>query len=81
MDISLHKSGNSEASAIHEMQIKAFMPLLDKYRDFETSPANESVERIIARMNQPFSDYYIIKDSNIAVGAIRILRKDGSHKR
>jgi len=78
MDISLHKSGISEASAIHEMQIRSFMPLLDKYRDFETSPANEPVERIIARMNQPFSDYYIIKDSNIAVGAIRILRKDNS---
>lgn len=68
MDISLVKSGLSEASTIHEMQIKAFMPLLDKYQDFDTSPANESIERIISRMNQSFTDYYIIKSSNISVG-------------
>lgn len=76
MDISLFKSGLNEASIIHEMQIKAFMPLLDKYQDYETSPANESEERIIDRLNQPFTDYYIIKSSDISVGAIRIVRKE-----
>lgn len=74
MDISLFKSGLNEASIIHEMQIKAFMPLLEKYQDYETSPANESVERIIDRLNQPFTDYYIIKISNNPVGAIRIVK-------
>ena len=76
MDISLFKSGLNEASIIHEMQIKSFTPLLDKYQDYETSPANESVERIIDRLNQSFTDYYIIKCSNISVGAIRIVRKE-----
>lgn len=51
MDITLIKSGLNEASMIHEMQIKSFMPLLHKYQDYETSPANESVERIIDRLN------------------------------
>ncbi|AZS16596.1 GNAT family N-acetyltransferase [Paenibacillus lutimineralis] len=74
MEISLFKSGLNEASIIHEMQIKAFMPLLEKYQDYETSPANESVERIIDRLNQPFTDYYIIKISNNPVGAIRIVK-------
>ena len=76
MEISLSKSDLNEASIIHEMQTKAFMPLLDKYHDFETSPANETLERIISRMNQSFTDYYIIKSSSIAVGAIRIVRKE-----
>ncbi|MEC0091977.1 GNAT family N-acetyltransferase [Paenibacillus macquariensis] len=76
MEISLVKSGLNEASTIHEMQMKAFMPLFDKYQDFETSPANESVERIISRMNQSFTDYYIIKSSNISLGAVRIVRKE-----
>lgn len=76
MEISLSKSDLNEASTIHEMQTKAFMPLLDKYHDFETSPANETLERIISRMNQSFTDYYIIKSSSIAVGAIRIVRKE-----
>ncbi|MGZ9583762.1 GNAT family N-acetyltransferase [Paenibacillus marinisediminis] len=76
MEISLIKSGLDEASIIHEMQIKAFMPLLEKYQDYETSPANESVERIMTRMNQPYSDYFTIRCSDIIVGAIRIVRKE-----
>jgi len=76
MEIFLVKSGLNEAATIHEMQIKAFMPLFDKYQDFETSPAKESVERIKNRMNQSFTDYYIIKSSNISLGAVRIVRKE-----
>ncbi|MFC5405878.1 GNAT family N-acetyltransferase [Cohnella soli] len=76
MNITLFKSGLNEASTIHEMQIKAFMPLLEKYEDYETSPANESVERIIDRMKQSFTDYYIIQSSNTSVGAIRVVKKE-----
>lgn len=76
MDISLFKAGLNEASIIHKMQIKAFMPLLNKYQDYETSPANESEERVIDRINQSLTDYYIIKKSNVSVGAIRIIRKE-----
>lgn len=76
MDITLFKSGLKEASVIHEMQIKTFKPLLNKYQDYDTSPANESLERIIDRLKQSFTDYYIIKSSNLSVGAIRIVRKE-----
>lgn len=75
MKITLSKAGLTDASDILEMQIKAFIPLLHKYRDYETSPANETIERIISRMNQSFSEYYIIKNTYIPVGAIRIIRK------
>ena len=47
MDISLIKSAQHEAPIIHKMQVKAFMSLLEKYQDYETSPANEAMERII----------------------------------
>ncbi|MDR9856191.1 GNAT family N-acetyltransferase [Paenibacillus sp. VCA1] len=76
MTLTLFKSGINEAVVIHEMQIKAFMPLLNKYQDYETNPANESLERVIDRVNQTYSDYYIIKNDNIPVGAIRIRRKE-----
>ncbi|GAB6988709.1 hypothetical protein [Paenibacillus pini] len=56
MELSLFKAGLNEASIIHEMQNKAFMPLLNKYQDIETSPANETVERIIDRLKQSFTD-------------------------
>ncbi|WP_339317129.1 GNAT family N-acetyltransferase [Paenibacillus sp. FSL R10-2734] len=76
MEISLFKSSLNEASIIHEMQVKTFMPFLNKYQDYETSPANESVERTIDRLNQSFTEYYIIKSSDLNVGAIRIVRKE-----
>jgi GNAT superfamily N-acetyltransferase len=76
MVLSLFKTGLNEAYLIHEMQIKAFMPLLNKYQDYDTSPANETMERIIDRLKQSFTDYYIIKNSNVPVGAIRIVRKE-----
>lgn len=81
MVITLIKAGLNEASLIYEMQIKAFMPLFEKYQDFETSPANEAVERTIERLNQTTTDYYIIKESNIPVGAIRIVRKENNNYR
>ncbi|MEK4475614.1 hypothetical protein NSQ91_20500 [Paenibacillus sp. FSL R7-0048] len=67
MEISLSKADASDAAFIHEMQVKAFMPLLEKYKDYETSPANESVEQIRDRINQSFADYYMIKYFDIAV--------------
>jgi GNAT superfamily N-acetyltransferase len=76
MGISLWKSDVSDAEVLHEMQIKAFKPLLEKYQDYETSPANESLEQIISRINQSYTDYYIIKNSDIAVGGVRIVKKD-----
>lgn len=76
MDISLIKAELKDAETIHVMQIKSFMDLLERYQDFETSPANEPIEKIIDRINQPFSDYYIIKRAGAAVGGIRIVKND-----
>ncbi|MBP2898892.1 GNAT family N-acetyltransferase [Escherichia coli] len=76
MNITLHRSGLDEAPIIHEMQIKAFLPLLNKYRDYGTNPANESLERVIHRLSQSFTDYYLIKTPEAIVGAIRIVRKE-----
>ncbi|MEK4106277.1 N-acetyltransferase [Paenibacillus sp. FSL R10-2791] len=76
MEISLCKADASDAAFIHEMQVKAFMPLLEKYKDYETSPANESVEQIRDRINHSFADYYMIKSFDIVVGGVCILKKE-----
>lgn len=47
MALSLVKAGLNEAYMIHEMQIKAFIPLLEKYQDYETS-------RIVRKENSTF---------------------------
>ncbi len=75
MKISLVKAKLKDAETIHAMKVKTFMPLLDKYQDFETNPANESIERVINRINQSFTDYYIIKNFATVVGGIRIIKR------
>lgn len=75
MEVSLYKADVKDAGTVHEMKIKAFMPLLEKYQDFATSPANETVERIITQINQSFTDYFIIYHLEVAVGGIRVVKK------
>lgn len=52
MNIRLEKSSNEDAQNIFEIQVKAFMPLLEKYKDYNTNPANETIERVITRINK-----------------------------
>lgn len=78
MEVSLSRAEVKDATTIHEMQTQAFLPLLEKYLDHDTNPANETLERTLERMNQPLADNYIIWNSKVAVGAIRVMKKDNS---
>ena len=66
MEINLVRADLDDAKEIHAMQIAAFRELLEKYQDFETSPASESVEKVEARLRQDVTSYYFI-----CVGASR----------
>jgi len=55
--------------------VEAFKLLFDKYQDFDTSPANEAIQRTIDRLQQKQTDYYLIVYDKITVGAIRIVKK------
>jgi GNAT superfamily N-acetyltransferase len=72
VDIKLEKATVKDANEIHQMQLIAFKNLLEKYEDYDTNPGNEGIDKIIYRINQKTTDYYIIKNSNVSVGAIRI---------
>lgn len=74
MDTCLRKAELEDAQSIHEMQVKAFKSLLDEYRDYETNPGNESLEKIISRINEEKSDYYIVNMDKVNVGAIRVVK-------
>ena len=69
----LVKADKSDLETILQMQTEAFMPMLQKYRDYETSPANEKYEDILFRFNQPQTTYYIIEVDSHKVGVIRIV--------
>jgi GNAT superfamily N-acetyltransferase len=76
MDIRLEKAKNADAQMIFDMQMKAFMPLLNKYKDYDTNPANETIERVIERINDRNGRFFKILVDNIFVGAICVLWKE-----
>ena len=48
-----------DAHKLWEMQVEAFRDLYQRYQDTETSPATENVDKILMRLQQPFT-YYIL---------------------
>ena len=71
-----------DIETLWKMQAEAFTDLLEKYQDFDLSPAAESIDKVIARFEQPWTKYYFIIAGRIKVGAIRVVDKqDGSRKR
>lgn len=83
MRVALLKADITDAKELHAMQIKAFKELLEKYRDFETSPASEGVEKVEARLKQDTTFYYFICIGQQKVGAVRVVDKKeaGKNKR
>ena len=64
------------------MQVEAFSELLKKYQDYDISPAAESMDKVSARFEQPWTTYYFIVADDEKVGGIRVVdKKDGSRKR
>lgn len=83
MEVKLIRANVDDAKELHAMQVKSFRELLEKYQDFDTSPANESVEKVEARLKQEFTYFYFICLGTQKVGAIRIVDKKetGKNKR
>lgn len=64
------------------MQRAAFAELLEKYEDYETSPANEPLDKTVNRLNSPVTYFYFIRVGSENVGAIRVVdKKNGDDKR
>ncbi|WP_033543796.1 GNAT family N-acetyltransferase [Planococcus sp. CAU13] len=76
MKITLQPAQMTDAAEIHGLQIAAFTPLLEKYRDYEKSPANEPLEKTISRLRNPDSHYFRIFANDRLAGAIHIVRKE-----
>lgn len=77
MKVELVKAGVPDAQTISDMQKKSFQKLLEHCRDYDTNPGAESIQKIIARMEQRETQYYFIRHNQKNVGAIRIVCMDG----
>ncbi|MFP7478252.1 GNAT family N-acetyltransferase [Terribacillus saccharophilus] len=76
MHITLHKARLADAEQIHECQIAAFQPLLEKYQDMDSNPANEPLSRTIDRINRPDGGFYKIMTEGQFMGAICLYSKE-----
>lgn len=76
MRVRLEKATEHDAPSLFDIQVKAFHPLLDRYKDYETNPANERIERLIMRINRSDGGFYKIYTDEKLVGAICIYWKE-----
>ena len=72
MEITLHAATPDESESIRQIQEAAFAPLLERYRDFDGSPAMETAESIRERFNIPGFAFYFIRLSEHTIGSMRI---------
>ena len=81
MAIELRKAEEADAQRLWEMQVSAFLPLLEKYQDHSTNPACEQADAVLRRIRQSYTDYYVIEKEGQSVGGLRVVRREGGRCR
>lgn len=81
MKIHLKKACVDDAELIFNMQISSFAPLLEKYKDFDTNPGNDTIKKVIARLEDPLSSNYLIIADKKIVGSICVVMMDKSSEK
>ena len=73
MEIQLIRAFVEDVETLWKMQVRSFAELLNKYQDYETNPANESVDKVIGRLQQDSTYFYFIRYGEQIVGANRVI--------
>lgn len=81
MPFQLVRAALPDVPLIQALQRIAFDPLLKVYEDFDTSPACEPLDRIQAKLSQPFTYYYLIRQDDEIVGGIRVVDHQNSERK
>jgi len=76
LEVSLVKADMKDCWQIYEMQVESFKDLLDKYKDYDTNPAAEPLERTEQRMALDVVDYYFICLDGKKIGVLRVVQLD-----
>lgn len=80
-NLNLKRATLEDAELIWKMQKEAFAELLERYQDIELNPASESIDKVIMRLKQKFTYYYLLESEGEMVGAIRVVDKQEAGKR
>ena len=70
--VSLRKAEYSDCPLLLRIQVRSFIELLQRYEDYESSPAAENLDRIQQRFVQSFTDYYLIMLKDEPIGMLRV---------
>ena len=70
--VSLRKAEYSECPLLLRIQVRSFIELLQRYEDYESSPAAENLDRVQQRFVQSFTDYYLIMLEDEPIGMLRV---------
>ena len=81
MNVRLMRASAKDAETIWRMQVRAFSELLAKYRDYDTSPACESLEKLCSKMAQERRHYYFIQADSAAAGVLCVVADATGRKR
>ena len=75
--LSVSKVSSESAEIVHGIQKKSFESLLNKYRDYETNPAMESIDKVREKMEKSNTTSYIFQLNDISIGWVRITELEG----
>lgn len=81
MNVKVIKADFQDLQLLHDLQIRSFESLLEKYKDYHMSPGNESMEQIIRRYNQDMTTYWLIKADEKIVGGVRVITGENDRYR
>lgn len=70
--LNVFKISSDIVEIVHNIQKKSFMPLLEKYQDYDISPAMESIERTKEKIDNPNTTAYMFQLDNVNVGFVRV---------
>ena len=76
MNIQLIKATTSDSEAMQKMQIESFTPHFLRYKDDATSPVNESLEKMLYRINYEKGCYFKIMAENIHAGCLWVYENE-----
>ena len=60
LSIELKPIVRDDVETVWKMQVEAFSDLLEKYQDYDMSPAAEDMDKVLARFEQPWTTYFFI---------------------
>lgn len=78
-DLQLILAKPNDAQLIHTMKYDAFLPLYQRYRDEETNPVKEPIQKVIDQLKSNVTDYYIITLDSTPIGAVRVVNDGMDH--